>query len=1130
MKLEGANQAAEVEGVDKLPGITNYFVGRDPHNWHAGIPTYSKVRYRGVYPGVDLVYYGNHRELECDWVVSPGARTDRIKLAFEGADHLDINRDGDLVLGTPRGQLLLRKPVAYQEFGGTRHPVDSRYTRLGGSRVGLRLASYDRAKPLIIDPTLRYSTYWGGSFLDFASGLAADAAGNAYVTGTACSDDFPIVPKPAVVQSAPPVTGNCDAFVAKVNPNGTAFVYSTYLGGSTPGSGTDGGNAIAIDLSGAAYVTGTAGSGFPVTPSGAQQTFTGGASDSDVFVSKISPDGSTLDYSTYLGGTTGPLPVRIDAGEAIAVPLGCASDCDAFVTGYTESVDFPATPGALQTVNGCTIGVPAGTPCFDPNDAFVARLNSSGSLFKYVSYLGGHGGDGGFGIAADSLGDVYVGGITDAILTPQFPQNFPITHATALQNVYPQAAAMAFMSVIDPTGANLLYSTYLGGSGFQAINGLALGPDNSIYASGYAYSTDFPTVNAYQPYFGGFDDMFVVHLVPAPDPNEPGVLFYTLAYSTYLGGSGDDDGGEIAIDSSCGPAGCNAYVAGTTNYIDFPAVNSFPLPAANGELLVSTDNGASFGLTGNLAGNFGGAACVASGTCIGSLNALVVDPSTVPHTFFAGSARNGLYLSTDDARTFGPTVLSAQQFATGFNGVALDFSAGPPAPDVCAGSTERVFVGNAQGLYRSTDRGVSFAQTALNGFPVSPVLVDRNTQPPTLYAGFTKVSPPGATTTGLLKSTDCGSSFVSTGLPDNTYAFSLAADPNANPEAIYVGTNRGVFVSSDFGASFNQTFENFQPAFSVAVDSSVIPSNLYAGTQVGLVESTDGFQTTTGPVNTVSLALYDLKIDATAHPSHIYAAGRLNDLGFVLQSLDGGITFREIGPAATYLPPTTRLELDPGSPVGILISPFLEYNAAVAKLSPDGMTLIYSTLFGGTNDDFAGGVATDTTAAGVNLVYVAGGTASSDFPIVPGSAQVTANGPLNAFVLQIGVNQETPTPIPTATPTASPSPTALPTQVPPSATESPTPSPVPSGLPTSSTTRNDLAQPHSQRESERKRSNAHGVADPERADADLNWSDGQCESESKWGDAYCEWRYAYCEWSDAYRDRRHYAYSERPYA
>jgi len=179
MRLEGANRDAKIEGVDKLPGVTNYFIGNDPHNWHSGIPTYSKVRYKGVYPGVDLVYYGNHRELECDWVVKPGARPDSIKLAFEGASRFDINGDGDLVLGTSRGQILLRKPVAYQELGGKRRPVSSRYTRLRGARVGIQLAAYDRDQPLVIDPTLSYSTYLGGSFLDFASGLAADAVGDA---------------------------------------------------------------------------------------------------------------------------------------------------------------------------------------------------------------------------------------------------------------------------------------------------------------------------------------------------------------------------------------------------------------------------------------------------------------------------------------------------------------------------------------------------------------------------------------------------------------------------------------------------------------------------------------------------------------------------------------------------------------------------------------------------------------------------------------------------------------------------------------------------------------------------------------------------------------------------------------
>ena len=386
MRLEGANQNAKIEGLDKLPGVTNYFLGNDPHNWHSGIPTYSRVRYKGVYPGVDLVYYGNHRELECDWVVKPGARPDSIKLAFEGASRIDINGDGDLVLGTSRGQILLRKPVAYQELGGQKRPVSSRYTRLPGARVGIQLAAYDRDQPLVIDPTLSYSTYLGGSFIDFASGLAADAVGAAYVTGTACSSDFPIVPKPNVVQAT--YGGSCDVFVAKVNASGTAFEYSTYLGGG----GADNGNAIAIDESGAAYVTGLAGPGFPVTNSAPQPNFGGGSADA--FVSKISPDGSTLLYSTYLGGS------GTDDGEAIAIPSGCAANCDAFVTGYTESQNLPvrAAPNLtpFQPANGCTSG---GAPCIDLNDAFVSRLNSSGSLFKYTTYLGGHGGDGGFAIA-----------------------------------------------------------------------------------------------------------------------------------------------------------------------------------------------------------------------------------------------------------------------------------------------------------------------------------------------------------------------------------------------------------------------------------------------------------------------------------------------------------------------------------------------------------------------------------------------------------------------------------------------------------------------------------------------------------------------------------------------------------
>ena len=507
MKLEGANQAAEVEGVDKLPGVTNYFVGRDPHNWHAGIPTYSRVRYRGVYPGVDLVYYGNHRELECDWVVSPGARTDRIKLAFEGADHLDINRDGDLVLGTPRGQLLLRKPVAYQEFGGRRHPVASRYTRLGGSRVGLRLASYDRDKPLIIDPTLRYSTYWGGSFLDFASGLAADAAGNAYVTGTACSADFPIVPKPAIVQAT--YGGSCDAFVAKVNPNGTAFVYSTYLGGERRGQ-----RQCNRDRSfGRGLCDRNGGRRLPGyclrRPAELRRR--------NFRCIRQQDQSGWLDAGLFhLPGRQRSRGRRGDRGSAgLRFRLRRVRHRI-----HRASTDFPATAGAFQTANGCTSG---GTPCADPYDAFVARLNSSGSLFKYATYLGGHGGDGGFGIAADSLGDAYVGGITDAILIPTISAELPDNAATATPehlrpgrrerlHQHSQSNRYRPSSVFD-------LSRRLGLPGDQRT-GAWSGQQHICRAAMPTPPISPSQANAYQPTFGGFDDMFVVHLVPAPNPSQ----------------------------------------------------------------------------------------------------------------------------------------------------------------------------------------------------------------------------------------------------------------------------------------------------------------------------------------------------------------------------------------------------------------------------------------------------------------------------------------------------------------------------------------------------------------------------------------------------------------------------------
>jgi hypothetical protein len=362
MSFVGARPKA-IEGVDRLPGLDSYFIGSDPSKWHRAIPTYAKVKYRNLYPGIDLVYYGNDHELECDLLVAPGASTKAVEFAFEGSDRFEIDSHGDLLLGTPAGRLVMHKPVAYQQkAGGGVEQVAGAYKRVGGTRVAVEVGPYDRSKPLVIDPAFVYATYLGGSTSDGASSVAVDPNGNAYLTGFTCSTNFPIIP-PSAVQPFP--GGTCNAFVTKLNATGTAFLYSTFLGGVGP----DQGNGIAVDQAGFAYVTGVTSGNFPITAGAAQ--INAGGPPTDAFIAKLSGDGTRLIFSTYLGGGA------LDVGTGIAIPAGCPGACDAFVSGYTTSTDFPATPGAAQTFNGGAGG--------DLFDAFAARLSASGARFKYAT-------------------------------------------------------------------------------------------------------------------------------------------------------------------------------------------------------------------------------------------------------------------------------------------------------------------------------------------------------------------------------------------------------------------------------------------------------------------------------------------------------------------------------------------------------------------------------------------------------------------------------------------------------------------------------------------------------------------------------------------------------------------------
>jgi hypothetical protein len=515
MNLVGANPGAAVEGLNELEGKVNYLIGNDPAQWRTNIPTFSRVRYSEVYRGIDVVYYGNQRRLEYDFVVAPGSDAGAIALEFAGAQRMEVEAaTGDLLLSIGEKTLRQHKPVVYQEVNGARREIESRYAIRSGGRVGFEVGEYDPSAALIIDPMLEYSTLLGGSGVDQGESIAVDSAGNAYVTGFTDSTDFPIA---NAAQGAN--GGQHDVFITKLNAAGSALVYSTYLGGSN----SEFGRGIALDAAGSAYVTGvTQSTNFP-TVNAFQSTGSG-----DAFVTKLTPAGSALVYSTYLGGS------RADVGNRIAVD----STGNAYVTGFTESTNFP-TANALQSA----IGPPA--------DAFVTKFNAAGSALVYSTYLGGIGQEHGESIAVDSAGNAYVTGAT-------FSANFPT--ANAIQST-PGGDSDAFVTKFNAAGSALIYSTYLGGSHIDLSESIAVDSTGNAYVTGTTHSTNFPTANAFQGATAGMGDIFVTKL------NATGSA---LAYSTYLGGTEHDGGWGIAVD-----AAGNAYVTGTTISTNFPTVNSF---------------------------------------------------------------------------------------------------------------------------------------------------------------------------------------------------------------------------------------------------------------------------------------------------------------------------------------------------------------------------------------------------------------------------------------------------------------------------------------------------------------------------------------------------------------------------
>lgn len=332
--LVGANPAAEVKGLGELPGKSNYFIGNDSRNWQTNVPLYAKIQYGGIYPGVNMIYYDNQRQLEYDFVVAPGSNYKYIRLAFKGAEKLEVNSEGDLMLYSVGGVVRQRKPFIYQEVNGIKQEVVGGYKIRGKHEVGFDIPTYDASKPLVIDPVLVYSTYLGGSSFDSALGIAVDGSGNTYITGITGSTDFPTSANSLQRLYGGGYQGNDtftlgDAFVVKLNSTGSELVYSTYLGGNLG----DEGHCVKVDASGNVYVAGaTDSTNFPASANAAQRFYGGsGPGFRDAFVAKLNATGSQLIYSTYVGGSDD------DSAGAIAID----ASANAYITGITLSSDFP---------------------------------------------------------------------------------------------------------------------------------------------------------------------------------------------------------------------------------------------------------------------------------------------------------------------------------------------------------------------------------------------------------------------------------------------------------------------------------------------------------------------------------------------------------------------------------------------------------------------------------------------------------------------------------------------------------------------------------------------------------------------------------------------------------------------
>jgi len=527
LRLEMLNSSlsTKIEGQNLLPHRSNYFLGNRPGQPQVGVSNFSRVRYRSVYPGIDMVFHGDPTQLEFDLDVAPGADVHHVRLRLEGAESIQLDTSGDLIARVDSAELRLHRPVTYQHTSRGDRMVPGKFTLSANQEIGFRVDNYDGSLPLVIDPVLSYSTFFGGTGADQALAVAVDSQGDFYVAGQTASSNFPVA---SAFQST--YGGFTDAFVAKFRADGTGLAYSTFLGGSF----VDVAQAIAVDSQGNAYVTGfTTSTDFP-TKNPLQATLNGSFGQ-DVFITKLSPDGSSLVFSTYLGGS------GLDTAAAIALD----SQNEVVLAGTTKSTDFPLV-NALETSLHGTSG---------NSDAFVAKIKADGSALVFSTYLGGAGVDGATGVAVDSQGNIVVSGGTNST---DFPTQNALQPNFGGGTTTDMISADAFLTKLKGDGSAILFSTYWGGSNSDQGAYLSLDSSDNIFLVGETNSADFPTSNQTKP-----PGAAITGFVTKFPPDGSSVLF-----STIFGGTGTD----FIYGSAVDPAG-NICISGNTSSVDFPLAN-----------------------------------------------------------------------------------------------------------------------------------------------------------------------------------------------------------------------------------------------------------------------------------------------------------------------------------------------------------------------------------------------------------------------------------------------------------------------------------------------------------------------------------------------------------------------------